>query len=210
MDPPRGEIDQEIRTRAEAGDIDAATTAALRCYGPEIYRFLIAFNGGEAAAADVFSLFSEGVWRGIGAFDWRHSLRSWAFGIARKASLRHRRDRGRRAAREMPVEAYSQIEAIAADIRSRTRSFLRTETKNRFAELRDDLPPDDRALLILRVDQKLSFIDCALAMRDEDDAGELGEDDLKREAARLRKRFQLLKERLLEVGRAEGLVGRSR
>lgn len=201
----RDELEQSIRRLAEASDLDAATTVALRGYGPEILRFLIGFNGSEAAASEVFSLFTEGIWRGIGRFDWACSFRTWAYGVARRASLRHRRDQGRRAAREVALEC-AAISDIAEQVRTQTLSYLRTERKNRFAEIRDTLPPDDRALLMLRIDRKLSWKDCAHAMQDEE--APLGEAALAREAARLRKRYQLLKDKLLAIGRSEGLVGK--
>lgn len=192
----------EIRRLVEVGDATGATTLSLRCYGDEVFRFLIAFAGSEPAAGDVFSLVSEGIWRGISRFDWTHSLRSWLFGIARKASLRYQRDRRRRAAHELPIGVMESVLEVEAQIRTRTASWLRTERRDRFAELRDDLDPEDRALLLLRIDQRLSWNDCARALHDE----ALDEADLKREAARLRKRFQLIKDRLVEIGRREGLL----
>lgn len=203
----RDEIERDLRRLAQASDFDAATTVMLQGYGPEILRFLIGLHGSEAAASDVFSLFAEGIWRRIGAFDRACSFRTWAFGVARRASLRYRRDQGRRAAREIPLE-YAAISEIVEQIRSQTVSYLQTQTKSRFAELREALPPDDRALLMLRIDRKLAWKDCARAMQDEDEP--LDEEALQREAARLRKRFQLVKEKLLVIGRSEGLVGKPR
>jgi RNA polymerase sigma-70 factor (ECF subfamily) len=201
----REELERDIRRRAEARDLAGAVTAALHGYGPSIMRFLLAFHRSEAAASDVFSLFTEGVWRGIEAFDWGCSFRTWAFAVARRASLRYRRDEGRRARRQIPLEDDSALALIEDQVRSRTLTYLRTERRNRFAELRDALPPEDRALLILRVDQGLAWNDLVRAMQD-DESEPLAGDALKREAARLRKRFQIVKEKLLAIGRAEGLV----
>jgi RNA polymerase sigma-70 factor (ECF subfamily) len=131
--------------------------------------------------------------------------RPWPFGVARRASLRLRRDAGRRARRELALETVPAIADLAAEVRDRTLSFLRTEAKDRFARIRDTLEPEDRALLILRVDQDLSWNDCALALADGDD---LAGPELTRASARLRKRFQVLKAELLELGRREGLVSR--
>ena len=202
-DRERDELERNIRRLVEAADLDAATTVALEGYGPEILRFLIGFHGDEAAASEVFSLFAEGIWRGIRTFDWACLFRTWAFAVARMASLRHRRDQGRRAAREAPLAQCAAISEIAEQVRSQTLSYLRTERRSRFAAIRDNLPPDDRALLMLRIDRKLAWKDCARVMHAE---MALGDDALDREAARLRKRFQLLKEKLLAIGRSEGLV----
>jgi RNA polymerase sigma-70 factor (ECF subfamily) len=200
----REELEQDIRRRAAASDFDGATTAALRGYGPEIVRFLFAIHAREDAAAEVFSLFAEGVWRGLPGFAWECSFRTWAYAVARRSSLRHRRDEGRRARRQTPLDENAEVAALVQRVRTETLSYLRTEQRSRFAELRDALPPDDRALLVLRVDRRLAWNDLALAMR-EDDAPLSGE-ALRREAARLRQRFHGIKEKLLSIGRREGLV----
>jgi RNA polymerase sigma-70 factor, ECF subfamily len=59
-------------------------------------------------------------------------------------------------------------------------------------------------LLVLRVDRQLSWGDIALAFVDE--PATCSDDERRREAARLRKRFQLGKERLAKRARAEGLL----
>jgi RNA polymerase sigma-70 factor, ECF subfamily len=210
MSPEHMELEQDIRRRTEARDFNGATTAALEGYGPEIMGFLHAIHArDEAAADDVFAIFAEGVWRGLPGFDWECSFRTWAHAIARRASLHYRRDEGRRARRRAPLEGLSELSAVVMRVRSATLSYLRTERKSRLAELRDALPPDDRALLILRVERKLAWNDLARAMH-EDEAAALTGESLKREAARLRKRFQLIKEKLLEIGRREGLVRTSK
>ena len=200
----REALELEIRSKAAAMDHAGATTAALRGYGPEVLRFLVGLHG-ETGAADVFSVFSEGIWLGVRSFDWSCTFRTYAFAVARRASLRFRRDQGRRCARELPLEVLGPISEIEFQIRSETLSYLKTAKRNRFAELRDELPPDDRALLMLRIDQRLSWLDCARALHDSE--APLTETELARESARLRKRFQLLKERLLDIGRKEGLLG---
>jgi RNA polymerase sigma-70 factor (ECF subfamily) len=146
------------------------------------------------------------VWRGIARFAWQCSFRTWAYAVARRVSLRQRRDEGRHAAHRVPLDENSAVLRIAAEVRTRTLSFLRTERRDRFARVRDALPPEDRELLILRVDRRLAWNELVHALQD-GDAEPLTDERLKRESARLRKRFQLLKERLLAAGRREGLIG---
>ena len=68
--------------------------------------------------------------------------------------------------------------------------------------LRDHLPTDDQTLLILRVDRDLSWNEVALVMTYD---GEAPTDDrVKRESARLRKRFELVKDRLRTLAEEEG------
>lgn len=206
MDPTtRDELELQIRRLCDARDFDGATSAALRGYGPEVMEFLIAFHRSEDHASEVFSLFAEGVWRSIKGFLWTSSLRTWAYVIARRASLRYRRKARRRAAHEAPLPEGSELSAIEQQVRTETLDFLRTERRNRLLQLRESLLPEDQALLLLRVDRRLAWQDLARVLHDGD--AELEGDALKREAARLRKRFQLVKAKIYEMARREGLVG---
>jgi RNA polymerase sigma-70 factor (ECF subfamily) len=159
----------------------------------------------EDEASEVFSSFAELLWRALPTFAWHSSFRTWAYGIARNASFRFRREKRRREARNAPLPESSRLSVIAEQVRTKTLEYLRTEKRNRFAELRATLPPEDQELLMLRVDRQLSWNDLALVLH-EDEAVQLRGEALKREAARLRKRFQLVKEKLYEMGRREGLV----
>lgn len=206
MDPrQREELEGDIRRRVAAGDLGGAAEIAMRGYGREIFEFLTALHRREDDAAEVFSLFAEGLWRGLPGFAWHCTFRTWAYAVARRSSLRFRRDARRRAARLLPVSDSSPLLAVAAEVRTDTQPFLRTEGRSRFAALRASLPPEEQALLMLRVDRQLAWTELAQVMH-EDDATPLAGEALKREAARLRKRFQLVKERLYELGRREGLV----
>jgi RNA polymerase sigma-70 factor (ECF subfamily) len=207
MEPRERELlEAEIRRRAAASDFTGAAEAAMRGYGREIYELLAALHRHDDDAAEVFSLFTEGLWRGLPGFAWQSSFRTWAYAIAHRCSLRFRRDERRRAARQAPLPDPSGLSAIAAEVRSATLSYLRTERRDRFAALRAALPPEDQALLMLRVDRRLAWADLARVLHEED-AATLDGKALEREAARLRKRFQLVKEKLYEMGRREGLIG---
>jgi RNA polymerase sigma-70 factor (ECF subfamily) len=193
--------EQSIRERAASGDTEGATTIALETYGPEIYRFLFGLTGSEAAASETFSLFAEGVWKGLPRFLWNCTFRTWAYAIARRSSLRQRRDAGRRAKRQVPLsQALSRIEQ---GVRTRTLTAVQAERQSVLAEIRSALPEKDRALLLLRIDQGLDWNDIARAFL-KDDAPEPAA--LQRESARLRKRFQHLKEKLVEEAKKAGLM----
>jgi RNA polymerase sigma-70 factor (ECF subfamily) len=83
---------------------------------------------------------------------------------------------------------------------------LRTDVKDRFSALRESLDPDDRTLLVLRVDRSLEWKEIARVTLgcESPDAAELV-----READRLKKRFQLLKEELRRRARETGLTTES-
>jgi RNA polymerase sigma-70 factor (ECF subfamily) len=204
---PRQELEADIQRRAAAGDFAGAADVAMRGYGREVFEFLAALHHDEEDARETFSLFAEGLWRGLPGFAWHCSFRTWAYAVARKASLRYRRDARRRNRRIAALPEGSNLSGIAEEIRSATTSYLKTDRKSRFAALRASLPAEDQALLMLRVDRQLPWTDLAQVLQEEEGAAPLTGEALKREAARLRKRFQLLKEKLYELGRREGLVG---
>jgi len=196
----RIELERKVRERGEAADHQAAATAAIRGYGPEIYGFLLAMHRNDDEAGDVFSQFSENLWKGLPKFAWQCTLRAWAYTIARNASYRWKKNAKRRG----EVALSEGAEKVAQQVRTETRSWLKTEQKDRFAALRESLPPEDQTLLILRVDRGLAWEELARVMLAEEEAP--SEDDLKKESARLRKRFQLVKEKLVEMGKRAGLI----
>ena len=201
----RDALETEIRRRCQAEDHAGAATAALRGYGPEIFGFLVAFHRSEQEASEVFSTFSERLWRGLPRFGWESSFRVWAYTIARNSSLNHRREVKRRAARQRPLPESAAISALVAEVRTGTRPYLQTANKDRFAELRASLSDEEQLLLTLRVDRGISYRDLARILRGED---ERPPDDktLERDAAKLRKRVQSIKERLVEQAKIHGLV----
>ncbi len=195
--------EERIHHALASGDRDGATAEAVRAYGGEIYSFIASLHGSEADASDAFSLFCEGLWTGFERFEQASSVRTWAYAIARRCSLRVRRDVRRAAARRAPLPESSSAWAVAVEVRTATASYLATQKRSRIAELRAALPEEDRALLVLRVDRSLAWNDLARVLAPDESQDEVA---LRRTSARLRKRFQIVKERLYELGRAEGLV----
>lgn len=195
--------EREIRALCQEGRRDLAAELALRGYGPEIYGFLLSQHRDEQDAAEIFALFSERLWLGLGGFSWDCSLRTWAYAIARNTGvdfLRRRRVRGKN---EQPADS-AVLRRVVQEVRSQTEAYRRTENKARIAALRETLPAEDQALLTLRLDRGLEWRDLARVMLGAESPPEAA---LKKEAARLRKRFQLVKERLIELARSEGLLG---
>jgi RNA polymerase sigma-70 factor (ECF subfamily) len=204
-DAERARFEEQVRELCARGDQSGAATAVLRTYGPEILGFLTAIHRDAVEAEDAFSDLAEGVWRGLPSFAWESSVRTWAYAIARNASLRRRRDAGRRG-RRVANESDSFFQGVVAKVRTETTAFLRTEKRTRLQALRDALPEEDRALLVLRVDRSLPWNDVARIVCEDADLEPRDAAALAQEAARLRKRFQLVKDRLRELARREGLV----
>lgn len=184
----RAAAEATIREAAEAGRWADAATAALRAYGDELLGYLVAVTRNETDAGDAFSHLTEDMWKGLPGFRWACSFRTWIYGLARHALSRVRRDPHRR--RAVPL-ADAHVAALIDELRSRTATFLRTETRDKIARLRAELDPDDQTLLILRINRRLPWRDIARVMSP--DAAEASPADLDRRTAALRKRFERLK-----------------
>jgi len=142
---------------------------------------------------------------GLTTFAWESTLRTWVYAIARNIMRANRRKAARRERRVARV-GDSAIEAVAAKVRTETLTFLRTEQRTRVQALRDALPEEDRILLILRIDRQLAWDELARVMAATGPGGALDNAAVTKESARLRKRFQLVKERLREHAKREGLL----
>jgi len=192
------ELESELSALMRAKQLDRAATRALESYGPELYGFLISYLGNEADAAEVFSQVGEDLWNGLPSFKLGCSVRTWLYVLARHAAARFRRSPWNRRTGE------SHLEELVELVRTRTQPWLRSDMKDRFRALRDALDPDDRSLLILRVDRGLSWEEVArvtLGIEAPDTAV------LERETIRLRKRYQLLKDELRRRAAELGLLG---
>lgn len=192
-----------LRTACDSGRFDQATTLALERYGPEILGLLAARLRSDGDAAEVFSIFAEDLWRGLPGFAWRCTLRAWAHRVARNAANRYTLAGARRAAFAQPVPGEA-IEAVADRVKTTTLIYLKSEVKSEIRRLRDELPPEDQLVLVLRVDKDMEWREVAQALADDD----LDEAALAREAARLRKRLQLATARLRELAAERGLLTR--
>lgn len=193
------DVEARVRSLVDAGAVDDAVSEAIEGYGGEVFGFLVARLRDDDVASDVFSQACEDLWRTLAAFEWRCSLRTWMYKLARSAATRHERSPHNRHGRKLRL---SQVSELADRVRSRTMDHLRTEVKDRFAELRAELSVDDQTLLSLRVDRGLDWNDIARVFAD----GELEGDELARASARLRQRFKKVKERLRERAVAAGLI----
>ena len=196
------DLESGIASLREKGDLRKAATCAVQAFGPEVLGFLLSVLRNESDASEVFSQACEDLWRSLEGFDGRCSMRAWLYKLAQTAMSRFRRSPHRRPGRHVPL---SGLAVAAAEVRYQTLPHLRTSVKDQFAKIRDSLDEDDRALLILRVDRRLSWRDIALTFSLDDDP----DDALRRLEARLRKRFQHIKEEIRSRALAAGLLGTS-
>lgn len=188
------EVERGIRDRFDAGDLAGAATLAVEGYGPEVLGWLVVTTNDAPLAEEAFAAASEDLWRGLVAFRWECSIRTWMYTLSRHALVRHRKRAAERVHRRQELASYDAVERA----RSRTAPWLRTEVKDAFARLRASLSEEERELLVLRVDRALAWEEIAQIL------GEGGGDA--QASARLRKRFQSVKERLRKLAQAEGLL----
>jgi len=192
--PLHSTIEQRIGACLDRGDVKQAATEALRGYGPQILAYLSGVLRDDEAAAEVFSEFSEDLWRGIGAFRRESSFRTWAYRLAWNAARQLARDPFRKRGQRLESSEWS---AIAQEVRSSAASQRQFEIHGGLAKLRTALHPDEQSLLILRIDRELSWKEVAQVM---------SESGTPLDEAAWRKRFERLKGRLHKMAKKEGLL----
>lgn len=183
------ELEAALERACRAGQYDQAATTAIRYYGGELLGFVTALLRNAAEADDVFAIACEQLWRGLPQFAWGSSFRTWAYAIARNACISYLR--GPRKKQPLHVGTAS-LEQLVGEVKTRTQTLIRTETKDRFAAIRAALDPDDQTLLILRIDRKLAWRDIARIL----DPEATTPAQLERTSATLRKRLERLKTEL--------------
>jgi RNA polymerase sigma-70 factor (ECF subfamily) len=186
-------VEELIQERLGAGDARAAATEALRGYGPRVLQYLRSLLRNEADVSEAFSRFAEHLWAGLDGYRGEASFQTWAFRLARNAALKLQDEAWHRQVRPF---ATGEATALADDLRTRT--VVRLERQRQaLDELRQTLPEEDRTLLILRVDQELSWEAIAAVL-----AGE-GEPALPNTLSR---RYARLLERLRALALERGLL----
>jgi RNA polymerase sigma-70 factor (ECF subfamily) len=139
----------------------------------------------EDDARDVFSAFGEELWRSLSRFERRSSAKTWAYAIAYRCALRHRRERARQRMRPIRDSEYSKL---AAGVRSVSRSTSRSAADRQLDALRAALDDEEQTLLVLRIDRRMAWGEIAKVLGAEATT-----------APALRKRFQRLKQRLRKL-----------
>ena len=187
-------MEAQIRELCQAGDYKGAVTLGIKTYGGELYSYLAAIARSDGDASDAYGRLCLGLWEGLPGFRWECTFRTWAYVLARNAF----RSVGKTSARFVPLSHAPEIAEVAEAVRSRTAEHLRTEVKDQVAKIRESLSPEDRTLLILRVDRKLGWREIARVMAEEADA-DTDDASLDRRSAALRKRFERVKAQIKEL-----------
>ncbi len=189
---PEDEV--RIRELLAKGDLGEAVTLTIRLLGGEVHGYLLASVKSEADAGEVLSQWAEDVFRGLAGFRWESSLRTWSYKIAYHAAARFARDPYRQRGQRFETTMASRL---ADEVRRS--SMLRQDLREQqLAALRAALEPDERTLLILRLDRKLSWREVAEVLA--------GEGEAPVEEPALRKRFERIRDKLEKKARQAGLI----
>ncbi len=186
-------VEAEVARLRAAGDLAGAATAAIRGLGPAVLRYLRSLLRDEEDAAEAFSQFAENLWKGLPAFRGEAALRTWASRLAWNAAQNLRDAAWRRKGRRF---ATGEASALADEVRTRTAVVVERQ-RQALEKLRAALPVADQSLLVLRVDQGLSWAEVAEI---------LAEGGRRADPGALMKRYERLKERLARLARDEGLL----
>jgi RNA polymerase sigma-70 factor, ECF subfamily len=179
------ELETTIQTLLDAGRDHEAATAAVKGYGPAVLGYLVSALADKDVAKDVFAQACENLWRGLASFRRECAFGTWFYAVAWNAAKNHLNQAYRRNVRRL---ATSEISQVAAQIKSAGVSELRGAA----AELRASLTPEERTLLVLRIDRELPWADVARVLETDEPA--------------LRKRYERLRRKLQRAAQDAGLA----
>jgi RNA polymerase sigma-70 factor, ECF subfamily len=198
-----GERELDIKAAFDRGSMQEAATAVLAAYGDEILSFIHSRLRDRVDSDEAFAMFAEDLWNGLPSFGWRSSARTWAYTLARNATIRYASKGDRRAARNVPLSCPGAVAALVERVRETTECYKRTAVKDQFRAIREQLDLEDQTLLILRVDRNMTWRELAQTLSG---AVDLDEAALDRESARLRKAFERIKRELKRLSEEQGLL----
>ncbi|MET0591576.1 MAG: sigma-70 family RNA polymerase sigma factor [Polyangiaceae bacterium] len=179
-------FDAEVHALVLAGRERQAADRLLARLSPELRPFLHRLLGDVALADEAHSNTCERLWRGLATFRWECSLRSWSYIIARREASRCR---ARHARDGIQQTTLSKADQVAVRVGSTSGTFSTTR-RDQLDDLRASLSDEDRDLVVLRVERGLAWKDIAAAFLEDNEATE---ENVGREAARLRQRFRAIR-----------------
>jgi RNA polymerase sigma-70 factor, ECF subfamily len=159
------ESDEKLMQRTSRGDL-AALGELLDRHQPALYAFLSRFLGNATLAEDVVQEVFLRVWRYRHSFDAAHRFGAWLYGIARHTALT---EAGRSHRRDLSLDHLPADDREAVAVNGGTLRFddglvqelaLREEVRRALGEL----PPEQRACLILREYEQRSYQEIAAVL----------------------------------------------
>jgi RNA polymerase sigma-70 factor, ECF subfamily len=161
-DEDEDEDDGDVRAALRAHDVRRALTMMMNRYGDEVYRYAYAMTRSDHLAEEVRQQVFVEVYRDLGSFAGRASLRAWLFGITRHRCLDAARKHSRwtnRFKNEPPADEES-------DDREPERELDRSRLAKLLAICLAKLAPAARDAVVLRYHQDLSYDEAAVIAGD--------------------------------------------
>jgi RNA polymerase sigma-70 factor, ECF subfamily len=173
-----------IVVHSEQAGLARSLSLLIRRYAVEVRAFLRSRTGSRHSMEEVYSVFTEDVWKGLPQLRSEKHARTWLYVVARNALSRHVRFKRRWRLRH----TFSGLDSAPAELEQ----SYGTQRGNlqQLTPLLAELSEPDRELLDQRLVKALPWREIALASARA--AGDTSEAFVTRESARLRKRYQLL------------------
>lgn len=195
-------LEARLRELLAAGEDNAAVSLVIERLGPKLRGFIHAVMLDHGAAEEVWADVTLDIYRGLGSWQRERPILPWCLGVSRNACRRYWR--GQRSARRKGQTIPSQGWTFSQPqpVRTPTPIWKTTPARRALDVLRASLTPDERTLLILRVDKQLPWREVTAVMHPELD----GSASLARREAALRKRFERTLTRLRTLARQRGFI----
>ena len=182
-------------------EMEELITSALEIYGDSIRDRLKGRYKDVQLAEEVFSHFTIRLIECIDKFQAIGSLHAWLRTVADNVANDY--DRKRKRNREQADETLDMTAGASLwSTRTATKPWKRTTAKDKLSEVRNQLSADEQRLLVLRVDRRLSWNDVANAWT----PAPGNEEEIKKLAGTLKKRFSRLQDKLKNEFRKAGMI----
>lgn len=185
------EIEARIQQHLSDGELEQAARQVRGHYRIDGYLLTVLPDLDEAWEA--LGVFFEDLWRGPPSLRGKSSFRTWVFRLALLAARQQLRSRDAPGWSQVPRGELATV--LVDEIRSQT-IICPGPKGDRFAGVVAALDLSDETLVFLRVDRGLSWQEIAEVMSDPGHEVD---------AATMRKRYELLKDKLRRLAREHGL-----
>jgi RNA polymerase sigma-70 factor, ECF subfamily len=170
-------VDRTVRAALEAGDVAGAVAETIKFYGREIFGFVTAAAAERRVGRDAYARFVAALLQELPRFAWSCELRTFAYFLARRELRKEYSGAG-----TAPLVVSVEIERGLHASRGRPQRSV-------VAAVRRCLGPEDRELLVLRIDRGLGWREIALTSLGE----HATERDIAAESEQLHQRFLILR-----------------
>ncbi|MBM3215116.1 sigma-70 family RNA polymerase sigma factor [Candidatus Poribacteria bacterium] len=154
----RSESDDELIERCHRGD-DVAFEALYRRYVGLVYTICYGMTSSVEDARDLCQETFLNAYRRLGTFEGRAAFKSWLRQIAVRLCLRH----AERVAHSARIAEEPLVERVSP-LRQPDEEMERQESNERLWQAIRSLPPDDRAVLLLREMEAMRYDEIADAL----------------------------------------------